>query len=211
MAVPTRVAAALTGATVGQLNCWRTGRGVYEPMFVPEFRDGREWLYSFRDLIALRTVVYLRESVSLQKIREATRTLDRLGDADHLSSYDLYATDSSVVWVHPDGEHVDLVEEPGQQRVAVVMSDVFHAFRTEKGATILPFRKPYPNIEVDPELRGGFPVVARSRVPYDLVAGLVRDGVPPEAVSEIYPSVDADGARDAVQMADYVDRRSRAA
>ena len=211
MAVPTRVAAALTGATIGQLVYWRIGRGVYEPMLVPEYRAGKEWLYSFRDLIALRTVVYLRERVSLQKIREATRTLERIGDADHLSNYALYAPADSVVWAHPDGDHVDLVDQPGQLRAHAVMSDVFGPFRTDKGALVIPFREPFPHIEVDPELRGGYPVVAESRVPYHLVASLVRDGVPPDAIREIYPSVDADGARDAVRMADYMDRRTRAA
>jgi uncharacterized protein (DUF433 family) len=120
----------------------------------------------------------------------------------------LYATDNSVVWAQPDG---DLVDQPGQLRAQAVMGDVFGPFRTDKGAEVVAFREPFRHIEVDPDLRGGYPVVAESRVPYHLVASLVRDGVPPDAIREIYPSVDADGARDAVRMADYVDRRSRAA
>jgi len=32
-------------------------------------------------------------------------------------------------------------------------------------------------------------VVSGTRVPYDLVAGLVRDGIPPENIKDYYPSL----------------------
>lgn len=205
MAVPTQVAAALSGATYSQLVYWRSQRAGMEPLLVPEHRDGRVRLYSFRDVIALRTFAYLRERVSLQKIRDAVRTLDRLGDEEHLSAYRLYATDSSVVWADPRGDHIDLVEQPGHLRASVALRDVFNEFRNKVEMTIRPLYRPFDEISVHPEVRGGLPVVRGTRVPYDLVAGLVRDGLPPSAVPEVYPSVHPAGARDAVKMADYVD------
>ena len=150
MAVPTRVAAALTGATIGQLVYWRIGRGVYEPMLVPEYRAGKEWLYSFRDLIALRTVVYLRERVSLQKIREATRTLERIGDADHLSKLRALRTRRQRRVGASRWRPRRSRRPTGQLRAYAVMSDVFGPFRTDKGALVIPFREPFPHIEVDP-------------------------------------------------------------
>lgn len=206
MAVPTQVAAALSGATYSQLAYWRTSRGDTEPLLVPEYRDGRTLLYSFRDVVALRTFAYLREDVSLQKIREAIRTLDVLGDAEHLSDYRLYPADDSVIWVPPDGDHVDLVRRRGQHRSEVVMRDVFDAFVNRSGNRVLPLWKPYPKIQVHPELRGGFPVVKGTRIPYDLIASVVRAGTPHDGVRMLYPAVDKAGARDAVRMADYVDR-----
>lgn len=206
MAVPTQVAAALSGATPSQLAYWRSSRGGAEPLLVPEYRDGRTLLYSFRDVVALRTFAYLREDISLQKVREAVRTLDDIGDAEHLSQYRLYAADGSVVWIPPDGDHVDLVSRPGQHRAAAVMGDVFGAFENRDGLRVLPLYRPFRNIEVHPELRGGFPVVRGTRIPYDLVAGLARSGTSPHLVGEMYPSVSVAGARDAVRMADYVDR-----
>lgn len=206
MAVPTQVAAALSGATYSQLAYWRSDRGDTKPLLVPEYRDGRTLLYSFRDVVALRTFAYLREDVSLQKIREAIRTLGDLGDAEHLSEYRLYAADDSVVWVPPDGDHVDLVRQRGQHRSAVIMRDVFDAFVNRSGDSVLPLWRPYPEIQVHPELRGGFPVVKGTRIPYDLIASVVRAGTPRNSVCMLYPAVDEAGARDAVRMADYVDR-----
>lgn len=206
MAVPTHVAAALSGATYNQLVYWRSSRGGAASLLVPEYRHGRTWLYSFRDVVALRTFAYLREDVSLQKIREAVRTLGDLGDAEHLSEYRLYAADGSVVWVPPDGDHVDLVARRGQLRAGVVMRDVFGAFENRGGRKVLPLLRPYRHITVDPQLRGGFPVVRDTRIPYDLVASLVRAGTRSNQVRELYPAVSPAGARDAARMADYVDR-----
>lgn len=206
MAVPTPVAAALSGASIRQLAYWRSPRGDTPPLLVPEYRDGRTLLYSFRDVITLRTFAYIRGKISLQKIREAVRTLDRLGDEEHLSSYRLYVTDNSVVWITPDGEHVDLVEKPGQQRIEIVMRDVFAAFRNAKGMEVRPLYRSFNHISVDPEVRGGFPVLQGTRVPYNVVASLVRDGMSVETVSELYPSVDPLAIEDALRMADYVDR-----
>lgn len=210
MPFPTLETAALSGATVRQLNYWRTSQGDRGPLLVPEYREGRTYLYSFRDLIALRTFVYLRGKTSLQKIRRAVQSLENLGDEDHLSAYELHAVDDSIVWVNPKDaagqrRYVDLVKQPGQELIPVVMEQILASFKTETGK-VLALRRPFPRISVNPEILGGFPVVAGTRVPYDLVAGLVRDGVPPSDVRKFYPSVNAVGALDAEAFASYVDR-----
>jgi hypothetical protein len=60
-------------------------------------------------------------------------------------------------------ETVDLVGQPGQQVTTVLMAEVL--------------RRPRRNLLIDPEIRSGNPVVSGTRVPFDLIAGLVR-GVP---------------------------------
>lgn len=217
MPFPTVETAALSGATVGQLKYWRARRGDHGALLVPEYRDGRTHLYSFRDLIALRTFVYLRGETSLQKIRRAAQSLENLGDQEHLSGYELHVFGDTIVWVDPHGgelgrRYVDLVKRPGQEHLSVIMEQILEPFRTETGK-VLALQRPFPRISVDPGVLGGFPVVAGTRVPYDLVAGLIRDGVPPQEVRAFYPSVDADGALDAEAFASYVDRyrTSRAA
>lgn len=81
MAYRAKMAAALSGASPRQLGTWRRGP---RPLLVPEVSTN-PILYSFRDLVALRTFTYLRETVSLQKIRKALGTLRDLGELDHLS------------------------------------------------------------------------------------------------------------------------------
>ena len=212
MAFGAAVAVALSGASPSQLEYWRRqpahgGR----PLLVPEISTERPLLYSFRDVMALRTCVCLRESVSLQKIRRATANLKELGFAEHLSRYRLVATDDdSVALVGPD-HAVDMARRSGQQIIAE-MSDVLAPFFVSKRAIEVPnFFQPRPRLTVNAAVRGGHPVVFGTRVPYELVAGLVADGVPPEQIKEFYPSASAEGARDADDFARYVEQVNHAA
>jgi len=211
MAFPTLETAALSGATVRQLSYWRAKRGSQGPLLVPEYREGRTYLYSYRDVVALRMFVYLRERVSLQKIRRAVDQLDSLSDPKHLSSYELVAVGDTIIWIEPNSDpaewerYVDLVRRPGQTVIAAVMEEILASFKTES-RKVLPFPRPLPRISSDPDILGGFPVVDGTRVPYDLVAGLIRDNVPAAEIRSFYPSVDASGALDAERFASYVDR-----
>jgi len=98
---------------------------------------------------------------------------------------------------------IDLVRFPGHSLVAD-FSEVLAEFTTATGDTVPNLRRPRPHVTVDPAMRGGHPVIAGTRVPFELVAGLVQDGVPPEEVALYYPGVDAAAARDATDFAQYV-------
>ncbi len=68
--------------------------------------------------------------------------------------------------------------------------------------------RPYWNhghVAVDPGVRGGEPVIAGTRIPYDEVAALFRDGAGAEEVDEFFPQVSPAAARDAYDFASYVD------
>jgi uncharacterized protein (DUF433 family)/DNA-binding transcriptional MerR regulator len=211
MAFPTLETAALSGATVRQLSYWRRKRGLQPALLEPEYRDGRTYLYSYRDVVALRMFVYLRERISLQKIRTAVNELDNLSDPKHLSAYTLIAVGNTIIWMEPNSDpaerdhYVDLVGRPGQTVIAAAMEEVLSSFKTES-RKVLPFPRPLPRISSNPDILGGFPVVHGTRVPYDLVAGLIRDNVSAAEIKSFYPSVNASGALDAERFAAYVDR-----
>lgn len=202
MSYPPYMAAALSGASIGQLAHWRrvTASG---PVLVPEVSAVKPLRYSFRDVVALRTFVFLRKDVSLQKVRVAIGNLRSLGELEHLSEYTLVAEGSSIVLVKHD-EAVDLVRRPGQL-VMAEMSDVLRPFVNKNNVEVPALLRPRRHITIDPEVRLGHPVIARTRVPYENVAGLIADGVPPAKVHKYYPSVDASAAREAVDFAVYVD------
>jgi DNA-binding transcriptional MerR regulator len=147
MAFPTLETAALSGATVRQLSYWRRKRGSQPALLVPEYRDGRTYLYSYRDVVALRMFVYLRERISLQKIRRAVDQLDNLSDPKHLSAYKLIAVGNSIVWIEPNsdpdepGRYIDLVRRPGQTVITAAMEAVLGSFKTES-RKVLPFPRP---------------------------------------------------------------------
>lgn len=204
MAYDPRVASALSGATLAQLAYWRRED---RPVLRPEVSDHPRVLYSFRDLVALRTFVFLRDELPLQKIRLALNTLKDIGETRHLSAYKLVAQGSSVVLVQDIDTAIDLVERPGQHIAVIKLHDVLQAFPIASSEIEVPaLAKPRNRIAVNPAVRGGYPVVEGTRVSYDLVASLVRDGVPPHQIKEYYPRVTAAAARDAASFADYVDQ-----
>lgn len=207
MAYQPLLAAALSGASVAQLAHWRKA-GTKGTVLVPEVSAERPIFYSFRDLVALRTFVYIRRDTSLQKIRVAIGNLRNLGEKDHLSEYRLVADADSIFLVQQD-DAFDLVKRPGQQVIAE-MSDVLRPFLNRRDVEVPALYNPRRHVTVDPSIRAGFPVIAGTRVPYDNVVGLLADGVAPDRIATYYPAVSAAAATDAEDFAKYVETWRRA-
>lgn len=186
-----------------QLSHWRSSRASGGAVLVPEISAVRPLLYSFRDIVALRTCVKLRQEASLQKIRRALDTLrEDLGLREHLSSYTL-VTDRSSIYFADDDHAVDLLRSRGNVVIHQLV-DVLAPFYVQ-GRGVPDLLQPRDHVEVDPAVRGGEPVISGTRVPYEDVAALLRDGVSAEDIGEFFPTVTPEAARDALDFADYVD------
>lgn len=202
MSYEPKLAAALSGATMRQLSHWRRASGSTGALLVPELSDSRPILYSFRDVVALRACVRLRQETSLQKIRKALNTLrEDLGEREHLSSYVLVA-DRDAVYLAQADSAVDLIK--GGNLVIHELVDVLAPFYRD-GRHIPDLLSPREHVAVDSSVRGGEPVIQGTRIPAVEVAALVRDGILPEQIGDFYPGVSAEAARDAADFADYVD------
>ncbi len=197
------MAAALSGATVSQLHHWRSPRT--GPLLAPEIAAAPRAVYSFQDVLALRTFVRLRENASLQKIRTAIGNLRDIGEAGHLASYKLVSDRGGNIQLLTGDEAVDLGKKPGQLQLVAVIGEVIEPFAARAGVLVPHLLRPRPGLAVDPETLGGTPVIAGTRVPYDAVAELMRDGVTAEQIGDYYPAVTAAAARDALDFARYVD------
>ena len=207
MSYPSVIAAALSGATLRQLSYWRSSRSS-EPLLAPQKASNGRTLYSFEDVVALRTFVYLRaKNVSLQRVRKAVENLRKMGELDHLSTYSLVAIGKDVVWRVSDTEAVDLTGSPGQGLIAQ-MVDIIAGFTGPRDREVVPLIYPKPGVKVDKEVRGGYPVIEGTRIPFNLVASLVEDGVSPEDISNFYPAVDGSAARGATEFSSYVKKYS---
>ncbi len=206
MAFPAPVAAALSGATVRQLSYWRTQRDGRPALLLPEYGVRPRVSYSYRDVVALRMFGQLREELSLQKIRKAVTWLQEHHPETHLSAHSLKAEPGgqSIVWISEDGEYVDVVRHPGQQGITVVMEDVFASFVSARGKTVPDLREPAAGLRVDPGVRGGYPVIEGTRIPYDVVEGLRADGVPGWEIIQLYPGVASKAIAGAEQFAELV-------
>lgn len=198
-----KLAAALSGATIRQLAYWRKPGPDGRPVLIPEYSAQRPIEYSFRDVVALRTCVRLRQEASLQKIRRALDALRMdLGLRDHLSSYQLVA-DGSTIYLADRDHAVDLVRRRGNIVIHQFV-EVLAPFYVQ-GRQIPALLEPREHVQVDPGVRGGEPVIRGTRIPYDEVAALMRDGVAAEEIREFFPHVSAAAARDAYDFASYVD------
>lgn len=198
MSFPVEVTSVLTGATLSQLAHWRK-----TSLLEPEVSRRPRALYSFRDLVALRTVVRLRQDTSLQAVRKALAQLERMDLTDHPSRYQLVTQGRSIVLIDADRQ-IDLVASPGQEVVAS-LGDVFAPFRTTRGRDVVDFLRPRRSLEVREHRMGGWPTIVGSRIPYDTIAELVADGsVQPGEVSHFYPHIGPRQVRDAVSFAEEV-------
>ncbi|TLF58027.1 DUF433 domain-containing protein [Nocardia cyriacigeorgica] len=203
MSYEPKLAAALSGATIRQLEHWRRSAPGRPPVLLPEISASRPILYSFRDVVALRVCVKLRQEASLQKIRRALNTLRAdLDEREHLSAYRLVADRDTIYLAEPD-HAVDLVRGKGNVVIHELV-DVLEPFY-RGGRHIPALLSPREHVSVDPAVRGGEPMIEGTRIPSAEVAALMRDGIAPERITDFYPGVSAAAARDAVDFADYVD------
>jgi uncharacterized protein (DUF433 family) len=203
MAFPVHLASALSGASVNQLAYWRKRTASSEPLLVPSAEKSGRFLYSWADVVALRTIVYLRQEKSLPRIRKAVGELARLEEAQwgHLSEYQLVRTAATIVVQTPKGQLMDLEKVPGTMLDKVLMADVLGPFATSAGRAVPDLSHPKPNLSIDPGVLGGYPVIAGTRVPYDIVAGLAQEGYSGADIVELYPSVAIAAVEDAAAFA----------
>lgn len=198
-----RLTAALSGATPRQLAYWRRDNG-NGPLLLPEYGTSPRALYSFRDVVALRICVRLRKETSLQRVRRAVAHLQQVAPETHLASHNLKSAGRTIVWLTPEGDYIDTVEQPGQPGIRVVMEEVFRSFTTADGRTVPDLSTPAQGLSIDDEVRGGFPVLTGTRIPYDTIAGLAQDGLSDAEIIDLYPGVTPVGIHGAVDLAELV-------
>jgi len=160
-------------------------------------------------VIALRICVRLRNETSLQRVRRSVAHLQLVAPQTHLSSHNLKSAGRTIVWLTEDGDYVDTVEHPGQPGIRVVMEEVFKSFTTVDGRRVPDLHTPAQGLSIDDEVRGGYPVVAGTRIPYDTVASLAEDGLSDGDIIDLYPSVTADGIYGAIELAEIVAQAER--
>lgn len=208
VAFPIPIASVLSGASVDQLAYWRKTTRSAPPLLVPESKRSGRYLYSWSDVVALRSIVYLRQEKSLPRIRRAVELLRAL-EADewaHLARYTLISTKASILVRTPSGALLDLEKQPGTVVSEVLMRDVLASFTTGDGRTVPNLENPRRRLTVNPRVLAGYPVISGTRVPFDVVAGLAEDGVAAAQIVEMYPSVDPESVADAQAFAKQVSK-----
>lgn len=206
MTFPVPITCVLSGATVDQLAYWRKTTPSAPPLLVPEFKRSGRFLYSWSDVVALRSIVYLRQEKSLPRVRRAVELLRSLESDqwEHLAHYTLIGTPSSILVRTPAGQLLDLEQQPGTVLEEVLMRDVLDEFTTRDGRVVPALETPRRGLTVDPRVLAGYPVITGTRVPFDVVASLAEDGMQTAEIVQLYPSIDPDSVGDARDFAEQV-------
>ena len=109
---------------------------VMPPLLVPEY-GSRPALYSYADVVALRTFAQMREPMPLQKVRKSVAYVVGLHRGPHLGRDDPRAPGGkSAVWVKDD-DYIDTLEQPGQAGFPQVIASVFRGFTIFRGREFL--------------------------------------------------------------------------
>ncbi len=205
MAFPLKLASHLSGATPNQLRKWRSSG-----LLIPAVSAERPPLYSFQDLVALRSMVFLRAKTSSQRLTKAWQGLEKLNLVelvDHPSEY-TFGSDGKRIFVQAPGEDavLDLTHSVGNTLVRFTFEELFEEFTDWKNRPVVSLTRPSAHIDVNPRRLGGWPTIEGTRVPYDLISNLVDgDSVTAEEVEEYYPGVTAIKAQDAVAFSDRIE------
>lgn len=161
-------------------------------------------LYSFRDLVALRIIMFLRSETSLQRVRKALTNLDVMDLTEHPSAY-TFATDGRSIGVvdEANGTVVDLVRSPGQT-ADLGLAQAFARFSTKSGKMVNDFLAPRPRLSINPRRMGGWPTIVGTRITYDAIADLVDNRTIFAAdVPNLYP-ITSEDVSDALSFASEV-------
>jgi uncharacterized protein (DUF433 family)/DNA-binding transcriptional MerR regulator len=179
-------AAALSGVPVTTLRYWvKTG------LIEPSVSMARPVLFDFLDLRDLRVIDRLRrQETPTQAIRRAINWLRDEADVQHIVQATLYASGGEVVWVPGDEPSSRVLASAGGQTVLLfTLQDIWSDLGAEIQDGEVVALRPVDGVTIDPTVRGGTPVVEGTRVPTALVAQMVTEGMTPDEIVELYPTL----------------------
>ncbi|MCC6132081.1 MAG: DUF433 domain-containing protein [Acidobacteria bacterium] len=202
-------AAALSGVPRSTLQYWAR-RGYLVPSVSPE----RTRLWSFPDLMGLRTIYWLRQPkradgqdiprTTMKAVRHALAALRML-------DLGLFETDHVTVAVTRAGDVV--VNDPsvplhevGGQLLNPEMIDLILPFRTDEGTFGPNLSRPRDTIRIVPRKLSGSPHVAGTRIETTAIYALHRRGFPTEKIRALYPILSGQALSEAVELEDQLSR-----
>lgn len=190
--------ARLTGLSVRQLQRWdRTG--FFTPSLAdPHRRRPHSRVYSFEDVVGLRTIATLRaEGVSFPELKKV-RALFAPGANRGWSSRRFYVVGKHVFFTH--GDAVVAAKPFGQQVVPAVLDLGRVAADVEEAVRQLPLRRPEQigRVTRDRWIMNGVPVVAGTRIPTATIAWFARNGYDVDAILAEFPRLTPEDVRVAV-------------
>lgn len=188
----------ITGLKKGRLRYWAKSN-FFKPSFVEENpRMPYSRFYSFRDIVALRTLEVLRvqNNVPLQHLRKVAEQLSHL-DNDLWASTRLYAFNRLVILVNPD---TDAPEEvlSGQAVLSVVLEHMIEDTKSHLSKVRQRPPESIGKIEKHRSIVRNSWAVAGTRIAVNSIRRLAEDGYSVEQIIEEYPDLTRDDVKSAL-------------
>lgn len=209
-AYPADRAAALSGVPLSTVHYWaRHG------ILVPSLSAEKVKLWSYADLLSLRTISWLRhekDDPGGTKIPAASMPAVRLALGRlHDQELDLFSDDGAArvfvdrtgeIFLRPNGRVQDL---EGRLVIDGVL-DLIAPFPTDPGVQGPDLREPRPHLRIVPGKLSGEPHVKDTRLETQAVAALRRRGVSIENIVVLYPFVEPVAIEEAIDLEDQLAR-----
>lgn len=177
----------LTGLSVGRLIDWDASNFYRPSLAYEKRRSPYSRIYSFEDLVSLRTLSLLRQRVSMQHLRKAAEKLKH-HSGKPWSELTLYVLNKEVHFQQPRGGAIEGAVS-GQygatiplQSVAAEMQDRAEALKSRDPNTV-------GKLEKNRFVMGGEPVVAGTRILAASVRALADAGYSPQEILAEYPDL----------------------
>jgi uncharacterized protein (DUF433 family) len=198
-------AAALSGVPKSTVHYWsRTD------ILVPSVSPDRVKLWSYGDLMALRTIYWLRQTKQDPNGREVPRTAMKavrraLREIASLE-LDLWGEDGAPrVAVDRSGniviDHDGRAQRTGGQRIIdAEMLDLLAPFASREGLRGPDLTAPRPMLRIVPGKLAGSPHIERTRIETQALAALERRGIEAAKIYRLYPAVAAEAVDEAIDL-----------
>lgn len=181
-----------------------------EGILVPSVSAEKVKLWSYSDLMGLRTIAWLRASktapdgysvpaTAMQAVRRALRELDGLDLAPWSSD------DAPDLAVDRRGQIVlGAVEQPyhvnGQGLLDADMLDVLRPFEIDHSTRGPDLVQPRPRLRIVPGKLSGAPHVRQTRIETQALAALGARGMSPQRIRSLYPAIEVDDIDEALDL-----------
>lgn len=200
---------ALTGLSKRRIQYWDE-QGFIRPSLSARQGRGRRRLYSFPDLVALRTAVQLRDDgISLQLIRKVDQHLRRLDYENPMAQIRFRVIDGRLFFAESGTVRAGRRPEQTLVEVTVPFGRIISDLRRRIEELDA---RPAGQVERRPRTLGGKLLIAGTRIPVASVQRLHAAGASDSAILELYPDLTTDDIRAALGApAEGGRRRGRAA
>jgi uncharacterized protein (DUF433 family) len=215
-AYPADRAAALSGVPLSTVHYWSR-----EAILAPSVSAHKVKLWSYSDLMGLRTIYWLRQAkkspegaaIPRATMHAVKRALAQLAELD----LNLWSEETGPAVSVDRGGNVVVLSQPDpeaahRQRTLDREDDLLNVldpFQAAEGSRGPHLQAPRPRLRIVPGKLGGSPHVAHTRVESQALAALAVDGLPEAKIYRLYRDVEPQAIDDALDLEQQLARNLR--